>query len=220
MKSKVTIAFSLFCIASIAGYLTFFYFQNDDSSVTVKLSSAVETEKHAIDSETPQKKLTPLLKKKTADTAVKTPVKINYEEEIVDEPVEESETVESLKEKITDIAVEYTDDLPLLDDLIQESAEEPLELWEGDWVSIDDWKRQDDSFTVEKNEDGSFELIPDKNSATSYSYNEETKEFVWELDYYGKIITHKARFISEDVMVLMKISGIKVALDIYKRDAG
>lgn len=145
---------------------------------------------------------------------------IRVETNVEPEAEEEIETIESLKEKISDIAVEYIEDISLLDELVQESASEPEELWEGEWVSIDDWKRKKDSFSVEKNEDGEFELIPEKDSIESFSYNEETKEFQWELDYYGKKIIHKARFISEDVMVRMKISGIKVHLDIYKRDAG
>ena len=139
---------------------------------------------------------------------------------VAPEPLEGKENLSLIKEQIYEIAVEYTDDLELLDEIVQDSADEPVSLWEGDWVSADDWKRSKDIFTIEKNDDGTFELTPGRDSSKSYSYNEETKEFVWELDYYGKIVTHKARFISDDVMVLMKISGIKVALDIYKRDAG
>lgn len=217
MKTKTVLITSVICVVITSVIFTVGLYSNGNQLETDQVVT-VDKQQHETITFTKkdnQRTLTkkPLSKKKPANLQ-------SSELETDPEPVEEVETVESLKELITDIAVEYSDDIPLLNDLVQESASEPEELWEGEWVSIDDWKRNNDSFAVEKNEDGTFELIPDKDSNQSYSYNEETKEFEWVLDYYGKKITHKAKFLSEDVMVLMKISGIKVSLDIYKRDAG
>lgn len=220
MKKKFLILASVISIAVFTGYISFSYFQNDDIPKISKLSKVAENFDQQKNINIPTEKKLPKTKQPVTYIPKTASEESNNEIEIDPEPSEDMETVEYIKEQIYDIAVEYTDDLPLLDDIIQASADEPVALWEGDWVSTDDWKRNNDSFSIEKNDDGSFELIPEKDSSHSYSYNEETKEFVWELDYYGKIITHKARFISDDVMVLMKISGIKVALDIYKRDAG
>ncbi len=217
MKTNKLVFTAAISIAIFAGYVSFYFFQiNDTPEIDNKSKIVKPTEQKKVIIVPVEKKISKNIQKiKHIPNLVS-----EYGTENNPEPYESIETVASIKEKIYDIAVEYTDDLPLLDDIIQDSANEPLELWEGDWVSVDDWKRNNDAFSIEKNEDGSFELIPGRDSAHSYSYNEETKEFTWELDYYGKIITNKARFISEDVMVLMKISGIKVALDIYKRDAG
>lgn len=216
MKTKTVLITSIICIsiASVFFVVVFFSDGNQLETKQIVISDKPQHETVAVS----KKEIHPPPTNKLPIKNKSLPIQSSIPE-VDTEPVEEVATVESLKEQITDIAVEYTDDIPLLDDLVQESASEPEELWEGDWVSIDDWKRNNDSFTVGKNEDGAFELIPDKDSTQSYSYNEETKEFEWVLDYYGKKITHKAKFISEDVMVLMKISGIKVALDIYKRGA-
>ncbi len=130
------------------------------------------------------------------------------------------EMLDAIKEQIYEINVEYIDDVDRLDSIVQKSAENPVELWGGDWVSVDDWKRHDDVFSIGTRNDGFFRLTPERDSTQSYSFDEEKNEFVWERDYYGKTITHKARFISSDVMVLMKITGVKVALDIYTREAG
>ncbi len=217
MKTKTVLIISVMCIiiASVFFAIGFFSDSNQLETKQIVIVDKPQHETVTFTKKDTQQHPTEKLKNEKKSTTIQSS---NPETET--EPVEEVETVDSLKELITDIAVEYIEDVPLLDELVQESASEPEDLWEGEWVSIDDWKRNNDSFTVEKNEDGAFELIPDKDSTQSYSYNEETKEFEWVLDYYGKKITHKAKFLSEDVMVLMKISGIKVALDIYKRDAG
>ena len=127
-------------------------------------------------------------------------------------------SVDSIKQQIYSVNIEYTDDLDYLDDMVQPSAADPPALWNGSWVSEDDWKRYDDTFKIERDDSGNYRFIPEKDGTQSYTYDKEKKEFKWELNYYGKIITNKARFITDDVMVLMKISGEKVALDIYRRD--
>lgn len=126
--------------------------------------------------------------------------------------------INEIKKQIYEINVEYTEDIEILDDITQKTDKSPSELWTGEWVSVDDWKRHDDGFRIEENEDGTFAFFPDDKSDKAYEYDEETGEFNHELDYYGKIITSKARFINENVLVMMKISGRKVALDIYQKE--
>jgi len=131
---------------------------------------------------------------------------------------EDTTSIESIKQQLYNYNIEYTDDLEYLEDMVQPSAANPPALWSGDWVSADDWKRYDDTFKIEKDESGNYRFIPESDGAKSYTYDKEKKEFVWEMNYYGKIITSKARFITDNVMVLTKISGEKAAVDIYHRD--
>jgi len=131
---------------------------------------------------------------------------------------EDVASIEGIKQQLYNYNIEYTEDLEYLDDMVQPSAANPPALWSGDWVSADDWKRYDDTFKIEKDESGNYRFIPESDGAKAYTYDKEKKEFVWELNYYGKIITSKARFITNDVMVLTKISGEKAAVDIYHRD--
>lgn len=131
---------------------------------------------------------------------------------------EDLKTVEGIKQQLYHLNIEYTEDLDLLDDMVQPSAGDPPALWRGNWVSDDDWKRYDDTFRIEKDGSGRYRFIPEGDGPKSYTYDKDKKEFVWEMNYYGKIITSHARFITDDVMVLTKISGDKAALDIYRRD--
>ena len=131
---------------------------------------------------------------------------------------EDLKTVEGVKQQLYHLNIEYAEDLDLLDDLVQPSAANPQALWSGNWVSADDWKRYDDTFRIEKDNAGGYRFTPESDGPKSYTYDKESKEFVWETDYYGKIITSRARFITSDVMVLTKISGDKAMLDIYRRD--
>jgi hypothetical protein len=52
-----------------------------------------------------------------------------------------------------------------------------------------------------------------------YEYDPERSEFVSEVDYYGKPIRKVIKFIKEDVVVMMVISGDKVDLNIYDKNA-
>ncbi len=133
-------------------------------------------------------------------------------------PPEDLKTVEGVKQQLYHLNIEYTEDLDLLDDLVQPSAADPPALWGGNWVSADDWKRYDDTFRMAKEPSGQYRFIPESDGPKSYTYDKESREFVWETDYYGKTITSRARFITSDVMVLTKISGDKAMLDIYRRD--
>lgn len=125
--------------------------------------------------------------------------------------------VEGIKQRIYDINVEYVEDLEKLDAMGRVRDLPPEALWTGEWSSVDDWKRRRDGFRIEQGADGRYAFFPDSDSSRSYAWDEEKGEFSWDLDYYGKIISHKARFIDENTLVLMTISGRKVALDIYSK---
>ncbi len=127
-------------------------------------------------------------------------------------------TVDDIRQQIYQSRIEYTDDLDLLDDMVQPSAAEPRNLWNGNWVSADDWKRYDDTLKIEKDSQGLYRLIPENDNPRSYTYDAEKKEFVFETNYYGKTLTTRARFLTDSVMVLTRISGDKAILDIYRRD--
>lgn len=131
--------------------------------------------------------------------------------------VQYPEGLEGIKQQIYDMNIEYIEDLDALDAAGQVTDQPPEVLWQGDWSSADDWKRRGDGFRIEQREDGTYALFPDSDTSRSYAWDDEKGEFAWEQDFYGKIITHKARFIDDDVLVLMKISGRKVALDIYRK---
>jgi hypothetical protein len=128
------------------------------------------------------------------------------------------ESLDAIKQTIYADSIEYTDDIGLLDDMVQPSAARPETLWNGSWVSSDDWKRYDDTFKIDTDSQGNYRLSSGSDGSKAYVYDPKRKEFVWTMDYYGKTITSRAKFLTGDVMVLMKISGEKVALDIYRRD--
>jgi hypothetical protein len=52
-----------------------------------------------------------------------------------------------------------------------------------------------------------------------YDYDPYRHEFVSEVDYYGKPILKVLKFIKEDALVMMVISGDKVDLNIYDKGA-
>ncbi len=137
--------------------------------------------------------------------------------------------IEDIKRQIYDLNIETVEDIPLLDRVIQTGNAPVQEYWKGDWVSVDDNKEDKNGFYLQPQADGTFIYFPDENSTRTYTFFETPKtytydpvrrEFSWQLDYYGKTITHRARFVNEDVLVTMLISGEKVTLDIYTRGTG
>jgi len=93
---------------------------------------------------------------------------------------------------------------------------------------VDDWKKKTNGFKLEKNDNGDLVFSPDEQTARmytffenpqAYTYDEENKEFVNEVDFYGKTIYNVAKFINDDVLVMMTISGRKVDLNIYQKHA-
>jgi hypothetical protein len=118
------------------------------------------------------------------------------------------------------------DDIPLLDSVVQTGNAPTKDFWMGDWASVDDSKEEVNGFKLEPQDDGTFIFYPDENTTKTYTffetpktytYDPVKKEFYWELDYYGKTISHRARFINNDVLAMMLISGRKVTLDIYQK---
>lgn len=137
------------------------------------------------------------------------------------------QTTEEIKQQIYSLEIETVDDLDLLDEVVQTGDADTKDLWSAGWRSVDDWKREDNGFHLEPQEDGTYKFFPDEETSRSYTffetpktytYDEVNKEFYWETDYYGKIITHKARFINDNVLVTALISGDKVVLDIYEKN--
>jgi hypothetical protein len=134
--------------------------------------------------------------------------------------------IQAIKKQIYDLNIEYVEDIPLLDSVVQTGNAPTKDFWQGNWASVDDSKEDINGFFLRPQEDGTYVFFPDENTTRTYTffetpktyaYDPVKKEFYWELDYYGKIISHRARFINDNVLVTMLISGRKVALDIYQK---
>jgi hypothetical protein len=134
--------------------------------------------------------------------------------------------IQDIKKQIYDLCIEDVDDIPLLDSVVQTGNAPTKDFWMGDWASVDDSKEEVNGFKLEPQDDGTFIFYPDENTTKTYTffetpktytYDPVKKEFYWELDYYGKTISHRARFINNDVLAMMLISGRKVTLDIYQK---
>ena len=143
-------------------------------------------------------------------------------EAIADHP----EDIEEIKKQIYDLNIEYVEDIYLLDRVVQTGDAPTEDFWFGGWVSVDDWKEEVNGFNLEPLEDGTFIFYPDEATTRTYTffetpriyqYDAERREFYWEIDYYGKTISHIARFINDNVLATMLISGHKVTLDIYQK---
>lgn len=138
------------------------------------------------------------------------------------------DTVEGIKAQIYSKNIEDIEQIGLLDDLVQTGDVDTKEFWGDDWASVDDWKKKTNGFKLEKNDNGDLIFSPDEQTSRTYTffenpqaytYDEENKEFVNEVDFYGKTIYNVAKFINDDVLVMMTISGRKVDLNIYQKSA-
>jgi hypothetical protein len=132
--------------------------------------------------------------------------------------------IDDIKHEIYAREIESTDRLHLLDELVQTGDMDTRELWNRDWSGVDDWKSERNGFTLQRTEDGSLVFHPDQatmdlysfyETLQAYEYDETTGEFVSEIDYFGKPIRNVLKFIDEDTLVMMTISGDKVDLNIY-----
>jgi hypothetical protein len=139
-----------------------------------------------------------------------------------------SDSVEAIKKQIYEKNIDSVEQIPLLDDVVQTGDKDTREFWGNDWASVDDWKKDTNGFKLEKNKDGSLVFTPDPATASrytffenpqEYTYDEKNREFVNEVDYYGKTIYNVVKFINDDVLVMMTISGTKVDLQIYSKNA-
>jgi hypothetical protein len=134
--------------------------------------------------------------------------------------------IEEIKKQIYALEIEDVDDIPLLDSVVQTGDAPTKDFWQGDWASVDDNKADINGFYLRPQKDGTFVFFPDENTTRTYTffetprtytYDPVKREFYWELDYYGKTISHRARFINDNVMAMMLISGRKVTLDLYQK---
>jgi hypothetical protein len=140
--------------------------------------------------------------------------------------VEHPKDIEEIKKQIYALEIEDVDDIPLLDSVVQTGDAPTRDFWQGDWASVDDNKADINGFYLRPQDDGTFVFFPDENTTRTYTffetprtytYDPVKKEFYWELDYYGKTISHRARFINDNVLAMMLISGRKVTLDLYAK---
>jgi hypothetical protein len=134
--------------------------------------------------------------------------------------------IEELREAIYDRQIDHVDRLHLLEDLVEIGDADPRDLWGTDWGSADDFKDDDNGFALLKGEDGRFYFVPDaqtmrQNSLLeplgAYEYHEDGEVFVQKTRYYGKPMMSALKFLREDVLVMMIVSGDKVDLNIYEQ---
>ena len=128
--------------------------------------------------------------------------------------------IEEIKKKIYNMNIEYIEDLESLEQIVQTGDADQADFWKGDWYSVDDWKRRHDSFQLEINEHGSFSFATEDRihqTSQAFTFDNDKREFYWEEDYYGKIISHRAKFITPSTLLIIKTSGVKVNLDIYEK---
>lgn len=149
-----------------------------------------------------------------------------FHEKEQNKAVDHPKDIEEIKKQVYALNIETVEDIPLLDRVIQTGNAPTRDFWQGDWVSVDDVKDEINGFLLAPQEDGTFIFFPDEATTRTYTffegprtytYDPIKREFSWEVDYYGKIISHRARFINDDVLAMMLISGRKVMLDLYQR---
>ncbi len=137
--------------------------------------------------------------------------------------------IEEIKRQVYEREIESIERLHLLDELVQTGDADTRGFWGDDWSGVDDWKRTSNGFRLEKADDETLIFIPDEETARSYTffenlevytYDEANRAFVNEIDYYGKTIVNMVKFINDDVLAMMTISGRKVDLNLYQRNAG
>lgn len=136
--------------------------------------------------------------------------------------------IDDVKHEIYAREIESVDRLHLLDELVQTGDTDTREYWNRDWSGVDDWKEERNGFSLQRTEDGTLIFHPDEATMALYSFYENLepyeydpvrKEFVSEIDYYGKPIRNVLKFIKDDTLVMMTISGDKVDLNIYGEGA-
>ena len=133
--------------------------------------------------------------------------------------------IEEFKEALYELDIESVEDLEKLDQFVQIGDADTRDFWNTDWTGVDDFKRNKDDFSLEKLDDGTLVFVPGEETRQIYSffetmniydYDEETQEFVHEVDYYGKPIINIVKFLRKDVMIMMVVSGSKVDMNIYE----
>lgn len=168
-------------------------------------------------------------RKPAKTTAEKPPLKKHPIEKPAEKENDYPKYIEDIKKQVYEKQIESVDQIPLLDDIVQTGDKDVRQFWGDGWSSVDDWKKEENGFTLEKKEDGAMVFNPGPATTRKYSffetpktykYDAEHKEFVNEVDYYGKTIYNVVKFINDDVLAMMTISGQKVSLNLYQKDAG
>ncbi|MAE95353.1 MAG: hypothetical protein CL910_11885 [Deltaproteobacteria bacterium] len=134
--------------------------------------------------------------------------------------------IEELKTAIYERRIDSIYRLHLLEELVRTGDTDTREYWSEDWSAVDDWKRASNGFRLEQTDDGTLLFLPDEETTRTYTffesmepyvYEEHAREFVSTVDFYGKSIRNVLKFIDDDVLVMMTISGTKVDLNIYRK---
>jgi len=137
--------------------------------------------------------------------------------------------IEAFKEALYQLDIDSIDQLHLLDDFVQVGDADTRDFWNTDWSGVDDWKRHSEGFSLERLEDGTLVFVPGQETRKAYSffesmnvyeYDEATGEFVYEVDYYGKPLTNIVKFLRDDVMVMLVVTGQKVDMNLYELNRG
>ncbi len=156
----------------------------------------------------------------------------DLEPEPEEEPAQDADRwksadIEEIKHAIYEREIDSVDKLDLLEEFVQIGDADTRDFWNTDWAGVDDWKRYSDGFSLEELDDGTLVFVPDEETMRQYSFSESmsvyeyddvSQEFVHEVDYFGKPIRNVVKFLRNDVMVRMTVSGKKVDLNIYELD--
>ena len=138
----------------------------------------------------------------------------------------ETADIEDFKRAIYALEIDTIDDIPKLDALVHLDVEDPETLWDTDWAGVDDWKRYQDGFSLERAPDGTLLFHPGEETQRMftffeginlYQWDESNEAFVNRIEYYGKPIYNVVKFLREDVLVMMTISGHKVDTNIFEQ---
>lgn len=226
MKKKIMIGCFCFLLLTAAGYAVYHLLFTKDPAAPI---SSTPTPPKAEPMQKPKASLQNAVRKadNRQPSGKVSPAGTNDLETIGEETVENSKDIKEIRRQIYDMEIEYVEDIPLLDEIVQTGNTDVRKLWEGDWRSADDFKAEEEGFKLEENQDGTYKFTPDEVTARSYSffetphsfsYDPEKNEFNWDVDYYGKTITNKFKFINDETAVLMIISGRKVTTNIYRKN--
>jgi len=135
--------------------------------------------------------------------------------------------IDELKAALYRLDIDAVDQIEDLNRFVVIDPEEAQNFRDAGWSGVDDWKRSQDGFVIERMEDGSMLFIPDEETMRSYSffesetvfqYDDGLEAFVNEVDYYGKPVVNVVKFLRDDVLVRMTVSGEKVDLNLYEQD--
>ena len=228
-KYFTKIGYVLLILLFIGGFL-FFKYGVEPIDKTPRINKSTLT------SRTPQKETAPQPLPDMAPapkTQTESKKKVVLKKRPIEKPVEAKKEypkyIEDIKEQVYERQIESVDQIPLLDEIVQTGDKDVRQFWGDGWSSVDDWKKEENGFTLEKKDDGTLVFNPDATTARkytffetpkTYTYDPEHKEFVNEVNYYGKTIYNVMKFINDDVLAMMTISGQKVSLNLYQKNAG